>query len=153
MNQGWYHQGSLGLKADLCSRCQLGDRDSDHTIHMLDAQASQRMSHHTEAIVGATVLLTVALTTASGSICSMSAMCANDCCNSHVQAPSCHTPHLGMQQEKASVNSIVCGARLQHDMFSPGMCHEQGASCGRYSIQAAVEDSGTVQHVRPCHGP
>lgn len=63
----------LGLKADLCSRCQLGDRDSDHTIHMLDAQSSERLSHNTEAVVGTTVLLSAALTTAVGSIsiCSM----------------------------------------------------------------------------------
>ena len=70
------------MKADLCSRSQLGDWDANHPIHVLDAKASKRMGHHTEAIVGVAALLTTALTiglttAASGAcicICIMSAM-------------------------------------------------------------------------------
>lgn len=64
-------------KADLCSRCQLGDWYANNAIHVLDAQASESLSHHTEAIVGAAVLLTAALATAAiaASICTIPAMC------------------------------------------------------------------------------
>ena len=69
------------MKADLCSRSQLGDWDADHSIHVLDAQASKGMSHHTEAIVGVTVLLTTALTTAASGacICTISVVCVFTC--------------------------------------------------------------------------
>ena len=69
VNEGTHHQSFLSVKADLCSRSQLSDWDTNHPIHVLDAKASKCMGHHTEAVVGVTALLTTALTTAATSAC------------------------------------------------------------------------------------
>ncbi len=51
-------------------RSKLSDRDADNSIHVLDTQLGQCMSHHTEAIVRATVLVT-SLWSLAGIVCSM----------------------------------------------------------------------------------
>jgi len=51
-------------------RSKLSDRDAHNSIHVLDTQLGQCMSHDTEAIVGATVLMT-ALWSLAGFVCSM----------------------------------------------------------------------------------
>ena len=51
-------------------RSQLRDGDAHNSIHVLDTQLGQCMSHHTEAIVGATVLVTT-LWSLAGFVCSM----------------------------------------------------------------------------------
>lgn len=51
-------------------RSQLSDRDAHNSIHVLDTQLGQCMSHHTETIVGATVLVTT-LSSLAGFVCSM----------------------------------------------------------------------------------
>lgn len=51
-------------------RSQLSDRDADNSIHVLDTQLGQCVSHHTEAIVRAIVLVT-SLWSLAGIVCSM----------------------------------------------------------------------------------
>lgn len=107
-----YHQCFLSVKADLCSRSQLSDWDTNHPVHVLDAKASQRMGHHTEAIVGVTLLLTAALTTAltvaaaatGACICIMSARCILK-----------HTvPYPPQKEAYLTVSSVLTGTRSSY---------------------------------------
>ena len=68
MSQTW--QADQQQVMYLGCRSQLSDRDAHDSIHVLDTQLGQCMSHHTEAIVRATVVVTTFWSHA-GRVCSM----------------------------------------------------------------------------------
>ncbi len=69
MSQTWQGGGQQQMVYLGC-RSKLSDRDAHNSIHVLDAQLGQCMSHHTETIVRATVLVTT-LWSLAGFVCSM----------------------------------------------------------------------------------